>query len=57
MYSLSNIETAEEEKVSTPEFCKVFAQWFDLNRIHEIERREVVEWFSEKYSCLPEEAE
>lgn len=29
-------ETAEEELVTTPEGCKLFAQWFDLNRIHEI---------------------
>lgn len=32
-------ETAEEELVQTPEACKLFAQWFDLNKIHQIERR------------------
>ena len=43
--------------METPEGCKLFAQWFDLNRIHEIERREVLEWFCEKNSCSAEEAE
>ena len=37
--------------MSTPEFCRVYAQWFDLNRVHASERREVVEWFCEKVGC------
>lgn len=43
--------------MTTPEFCRVYAQWFDLNRVHPSERREVVEWFCEKFGIGAEEAE
>jgi hypothetical protein len=47
MYSPAYLETAEEEKpTETPEYCKVFAQWFDLNKLHELEEKEVLSWLS-----------
>jgi hypothetical protein len=46
-----------EELLHTPEICRIFAPWFDLNSLHETERREAVEWFCEKYACNSGEAE
>lgn len=42
--------------METPDLCRSFTKWFDLNQLHESEVKEVVSWYCDKTGANAEEA-